>query len=69
MDIAGDVLDGRSLKTSVKDRGIAAGKHVATRAVSRVTGPPKNNKRRRGTSVSTRRSRAKRVRRSQDVFD
>ncbi|KAJ8048251.1 hypothetical protein HOLleu_00494 [Holothuria leucospilota] len=44
MAVAGDVLDGRSLKSSVKSRGLAASKRVARKAVSSVTASSKSNK-------------------------
>ncbi|KAJ8048850.1 hypothetical protein HOLleu_01325 [Holothuria leucospilota] len=69
MDIAGDVLDGRSLKTSVKQRGLAAGKRVARKAVSSVgAGSGGINKKRNLSSPTTRTNSAKRAKRSLDIF-
>lgn len=68
VEIAGDVLDGRSIRESARNRGVAAGKRVAKRAVSSVVGSAGVKKRKRATS-SGRIKRAGTVKRSRDIFD
>ena len=68
VEIVGDVVEGRSIRDAAKSRSIAAGKRVAKRAVSRVT-QSKNDKKRKRTTKPAIRKRAKRAKRSLDIFD
>ncbi|PIK55219.1 hypothetical protein BSL78_07949 [Apostichopus japonicus] len=68
VEIAGDVLDGRSVRQSARTRGIAAGKRVAKKTVSRVSGSLAVKKRKRSSS-SVRNKQTKVAKRSRDIFD
>lgn len=68
VEIAGDVLDGRSIKQAAKTRTLAAGKRVANRAASSITGS-KSVKRSKRSPSSRRNSRAGGAKRSRDIFD
>lgn len=69
MAVAGDVLDGRSLKSSVKTRGLAASKRVARKAVSSVTASSNGNKKRKRQPTTTRNNRGNVGNRAPDIFD
>lgn len=68
VEIAGDVLDGRSIRDSAKTRTLAAGKRVAKRAASSVMGST-SNKRRKRPSSTRRNNRTGGATRSRDIFD